>query len=110
MSLWLNFSSFSTYVFSDFSQGGGDDIHLFRYRQSLFKNKVNTGLFFQRKHYPVGGINDYNQVVAYNLNVQASRYYFTTEFATSSVPSDSIISSLNDNYNIENFLKTQFDI
>ena len=83
------------YVFSDFSQGGGDDIHMFRYRQSLLKKKINTGLFFLRKHYSTGGINDYNQVIAYDLNVQLSQYYFTTEFALSDVPSDPIISELN---------------
>ena len=107
---WHSFNGSMTYVFSDFSQGGGDDIHLFRYRQSLFKNKINTGLFFQRKHYPTGEKNDYNQVVAYNLNIQTSRYYLTTEFATSSVPSDSTISSLNDSYDIDNFFKSNIAI
>ena len=59
--VWHSYNGSMTYVFSDFSQGEGDDVHLFRYRQSLFKNKLNTGLFFQRKLYSNGGKFDYNE-------------------------------------------------
>ena len=53
--LWHRLNGSLTYVFSDFSQGEGDDIHLIRYRQSLFKNKFNSGIFFQRIFYSNGG-------------------------------------------------------
>ena len=96
--LWHSFKGSMTYVFSDFSQGEGDDIHLIRYRQSLFKNKINTGLFLQRKYYSSGYELDYNQVVANDLKISLGRYYFTSEVAISEVPSDSIITELSSKY------------
>ena len=99
-----------TYVFSDFSQGSGDDIHLFRYRKSLFENKLNAGLFYQRKNYQSGKMNDYNQVIAYDLKIHNGNYYFSTEFAASRVPSDSMITSMNDEYGKEDFLKSNVAI
>ena len=104
--LWHARDGSMTYVFSDFSQGGGDDIHLLRYRQSLLKNKVNAGIFFQRKYYSTGNQNDYNQVVAHDLKISAGRYYFVAEFSTSDVPSDSLISNLNNNYQTKDFFKS----
>ncbi len=107
---WHTYNGSMSYVFSDFSQDGGDDIHLFRYRQSLFNNKINTGLFFQRKHYPTGEVKDYNQVVGYDIKIRTGRYYFTTEIAASEVPSDSLISNLTSSYNKQDFLKSNFAI
>jgi len=107
---WHTYKGSISYVFSDFSQDGGDDIHLFRYRQSLLNNKINTGLFFQRKHYPTGGIKDYNQVIGYDIKIRAGKYYFSTEIAMSEVPSDSVISSLTDSYDDSDFLKSNFAI
>ena len=46
---WTPKNRSMTYVFSDFSQGSGDDIHLFRYRKSFFNNKINSGLFIKEK-------------------------------------------------------------
>jgi hypothetical protein len=107
---WHNYNGSMTYVFSDYSQGGGDDIHLIRYRQSLLKNKINTGLFFQRKHFPTGNLQDYNQVIAHDLKIHAGRYYFTSEIAISNVPSDSSITDLNDDYQSKDFFKSNVAI
>ena len=95
-----------TYVFSDFSQGSGDDIHLLRYRKSLFNNKMNTGISYLRKHYFMAESYDYNQVIAYDLKVQKGRYYFSTEFAVSEVPSDLEITELNKEIRKKNILKS----
>ena len=108
--LWHTYNGSMTYVFSDFSQGGGDDIHLFRYRQSLFKNKVNIGTSFQRKHYPMGSLKDYNQIIAHDLKIYAGRYYIATELAVSDVPSESLITDLNNNYKSDDFLKSNIAI
>ena len=104
--LWHAHNGSMTYVFSDFSQGGGDDIHLFRYRQSFLNNKVNTGMFLLRKHYPTGNLEDYNQVIACDLRIYSGRYSLTTEFAFSDVPGDSLITELNNSYQAEDFLKS----
>ena len=104
--LWHQYNGSMTYVFSDFSQGAGDDIHLFRYRQSLFKNKVNAGLFLQRKYYSSGNQEDYNQVLANDLKISLGRYYITTELAVSDVPSDSIITTLSNHYRSNDFFKS----
>jgi len=96
--LWHVQKGSMTYVFSDFSQGSGDDIHLFRYRKLFFKDKIHTGLFLQRKHYSSGDINDYNQVIAFDTKIRSGKYYFSTEFAISDVPSDSLVSQLGNNY------------
>ena len=105
---WLNGSM--TYVFSDFSQGEGDDIHLFRYRQSLFNNKINTGIFFQRKYYSTGNQNDYNQVLAHDFKLNIGKYYFANEIAISQVPSDTLITKLNSSYLGTEFLKSNIAI
>ena len=104
--LWHRYNGSMTYLFSDFSQGEGDDIHLIRYRQSLFKNKINTGLFLQRKYYSSGYESDYNQIIANDLKISMGRYYFTSELAVSSVPSDSIITDLSIQYQDSDFLKS----
>ena len=104
--LWHTYNGSLTYIVSDFSQGGGDDIHLFRYRQSLLDNKINTGIFFQRKYYPTGNLNDYNQVIAQDLKIHLGRYYFSTEFAISEVPSE----TLNDNYQRDDYFKSNVAI
>lgn len=108
--LWHHFNCSMTYVFSDLSQGGGDDIHLLRYRQSLFNNKVNTGLFFQRKHYPTGNLKDYNQVIAQDLQLRLGRYYFAIEIATSDVPSETMITNLNESYEMKDILKSNIAV
>ena len=108
--LWHRLNGSLTYVFSDFSQGEGDDIHLLRYRQSLFKNKLNTGIFFQRKFYSNGAKLDYNEVIANDIKISLGRYYFTSEIALSAVPSDSAITELAENYQKENFLKSNIAI
>jgi len=51
LDLWEPWGGSATYVFSDFSQGDSDDIHLVRLRQNLFKDKFKTGIFYQRKNY-----------------------------------------------------------
>ena len=95
---WDKYNSSATYVFSDFSQGSGDDVHLLRFRQSLLKNKLKTGIFFLRKNYATGGKNDYNQVIATDLKWQFGRYFLDTEFAGSSVPSEEDTNALNKIY------------
>ncbi len=106
LDLWHSHNGSMSYLFSDFSQGGGDDIHLFRYRQSLLQNKINTGLFFQRKYYASGNLQEYNQVIAHDLKIRFNRYYFATEFAISDVPSDSVITNTTNNYEAEDFFKS----
>ena len=106
LDLWHRYNGSMTYVFSDFSQGDGDDIHLIRYRQSLFNNKINTGLFLQRKYYSSGHELDYNQVLANDLKISLGRYYFTSELAVSAVPSDSIITELSNNYKDSDLIKS----
>ena len=103
---WSNKNRSITYVFSDFSQGSGDDIHLVRYRKSFFNDKVNSGLFYQRKNYQSGELHDYNEVIAYDLKIHYEKYYFSTEFAVSQVPSDLIITNLNNQYKKEDFFKS----
>jgi len=103
---WHRYNGSMTYVFSDFSQGEGDDIHLVRYRQSLFNNKINTGIFLQRKYYASGYELDYNQVVANDLKISLGRYYFTSEIALSDVPSDSIITDLSNKYRDGDLIKS----
>jgi len=110
LDFWHKYNGSMTYVFSDFSQGAGDDIHLLRYRQSLFKNKVNAGLFFQRKYYSSAELEDYNQVLANDIKVSLGRYYITTEFAVSDVPSDSTITALSNHYRSNDFLKSNIAI
>ncbi len=108
--IWNPYNTSVTYVFSDFSQGGGDDIHLLRFRKSFLNKKINSGVFFLRKHYPTGGVDDYNQVIAYDLNIQTSKYYIATEFSTSTVPSDLTLSTLSKSYGLEDFYKSNFAI
>ena len=88
--LWDNGNRSMSYVFSDFSQGGGDDVHLVRFRQSYLNDKLNSGIFLLRKNYSTGNLYDYNQVIATDFNVFLGKYYFTTELAVSDVPSESI--------------------
>ena len=108
--LWNNSDRSMSYVFSDFSQGGGDDVHLFRFRQSFLKNKINSGMFLLRKNYSTGDLNDYNQVIATDFNIFFGRYYFTTELAISEVPSETIISELNNDYGFDETLKSNVAI
>lgn len=98
---WHNHNGSMTYVFSDFSSGGGDDIHLFRYRQSFRENKINTGLFFQRKNNASGADKDFNQVVASDFKMRLGKYYINTEVAISSTPSDSLITAIDNKYHKE---------
>ena len=106
LDLWHSYNGSMSYIFSDFSQGSGDDIHLFRYRQSIFKNKVHSGLSIQKKNYASASTNDFNQVIAHDLKVYVGRYYVATEFAISDVPGDSVITSLNNEYKDNDFLKS----
>ena len=55
-------------------------------------------------------MNDYNQVIAYDLKIHNGNYYFSTEFAASRVPSDSMIISMNDEYGEEDFFKSNVAI
>lgn len=95
---WHPHNGSMSYVFSDFSQGSGDDIHLLRYRQSFLKEKLRTGIFFQRKHYSTEAPKDYNQVAAIDLKLQAGRYFFNGETAVSWTPSDDDIVTQNEEY------------
>ena len=107
---WHRYNGSMTYVISDYSQGDDDDIHLFRFRQALLNNKVNLGLLFQRKHFQTGILEDYNQVIAYDLKIHLGRYYITTEIATSHVPNDSLIADLNNTYLTDDFFKSNVAI
>ena len=95
---WHPYNGSMSYVFSDFSQGSGDDIHLFRYRHALLNDKLRTGIFFQRKHYPSGATKDYNQVAAIDLKLQAGSYFFNGETAVSWTPAEDDIVSQNEEY------------
>ena len=75
-------------------------------KQKLSLQKI----FFQRKHYPTGNLKDYNQVIAHDLKIHVGRYYFTSEIAISNVPSDSSITDLNDDYQSEDFFKSNVAI
>ena len=104
--LWHSYRGSMTYVFSDFSQGEGDDIHLLRLRQSLLKNKLNFGIFFQRKHYSSGKKNDFNQVLANDIKLAIGKYYFNSEIAISLVPGDSTITTLTESYSGSDLFKS----
>ena len=106
LDLWHAYNGSLTYVLSDFSQGSGDDIHILKYRQSMFSNKVNSGFSIQQKNYSSGYSDDYNQVIAYDLKINSGKYYFNTEFAVSHVPSDSYITNLTDSYTKKEFFKS----
>jgi len=89
---WYPHNGSLTYVFSDFSGGGSDDIHLLRLRQSYLKNHLFTGLFYQRKNYGTNGVQDYNELIGTDLKWSfGSRYYLNAELATTRVPSDSTV-------------------
>jgi len=85
--VWHSKKGSMTYVFSDYSQGAGDDIHLFRIRQSFLKNKLKAGVFFQRKNsleyneQEAKNMEEYNQVVATDLKLSLGRYFFNGEIA-----------------------------
>ena len=108
--LWHQYNGSMTYVMSDYSQGGGDDIHLLRYRQSLLNKKLNFGIFFQRKQYSTGDFNDYNQVIAQDLKFNIGQYYVMIEIAHSKVPNDSLITTLSKQYRNSNFINSNFAI
>ena len=107
---WHNYNGSFTYVLSDYSQGGSDDIHLLRYRQSFMKNKINSGVFYQRKYYSSGRINDYNQIIAHDIKFNLGTYYFVIESAFSDVPSDSITTMLSQYYREDNFFNSNFAV
>ena len=96
--LWEDWGGSATYVFSDFSQGESDDIHLLRLRQAFLGNKIKAGLFYQRKNYGFGGEKEYNQVIAIDERLQFRNYFFNIEFAVSQVPSEKDIVELNKDY------------
>ncbi len=106
LDLWHKLNGSMTYVFSDFSQGDSDDIHLIRYRQSFLNNKVNAGFYMLRKNYSSGISNEYNQVLASDLKLFIGRYFFNTEIAVSEVPSDATIEVLNNSYDKNEILKS----
>jgi len=107
---WHSWGGSMTYVFSDFSQDGGDDIHLFRFRQSLFSNNLNTGISLQQKNYPSGEHQDYNRVVACDLRAHFGRYYLSTEIAKTEVPGDSLVNQLNNRYSDDEIFKSNIAI
>jgi len=98
LDLWESWGGSATYVFSDFSSGVGDDIHLLRLRQSFLHKKLFTGIFYQRKNYGTGGQKDYNEVVATDIKIQFGRYFFNGELAFGNVPSEQEVVSLNKSY------------
>ncbi len=102
LDVWYPFGGSFTYVFSDFSSGEGDDIHLFRIRQSLFKNKLNTGIFYQRKNYnesnPALQKDAFNDVLANDYKLRLGRYFINWEIAASRVPSEKNLTDLTKKY------------
>ncbi len=102
LDVWYPFGGSFTYVFSDFSAGQGDDIHLFRIRQSLFKNRLNTGIFYQRKNYNEQNENlqekAFNDVIANDYKLRLGKYFINWEFALSRVPSEKELTDLTNNY------------
>jgi len=73
LDIWHPFNGSFTYVFSDYSSGIGDDIHLLRLRQSFIDSKLHTGIFYQRKNYSSSGKNDFNEVVATDFRYSIGR-------------------------------------
>ena len=96
--LWHPYNGSFTYVFSDYSSGIGDDIHLLRYRQSFFQSKLNTGIFYQRKNYSSGMNKEFNEVIATDIRANLGRYFLTTEFAYTQDPSNKEITNLSEQY------------
>ncbi len=94
---WYPYGGSFTYVFSDFSSGEGDDVHLMRYRQSL-SERVRFGVFYQRKNYSTAQENDYNEVAAVDFHAGMGRYILNTEFAWSDVPAEEDVQAQNDEY------------
>ena len=106
--LWHPHNGSMTYVFSDFSQGSGDDIHLMRLRQEFFQSKFKTGLFLQQKNYATGLEEDYNRVIAQDFKLNIDKYYLNAEYAFSFVPSEDETSDLTEEYQkkAEDFYKS----
>ena len=95
-----------TYVFSDFSSGEGDDVHLMRYRQNL-SERIRFGVFYQRKNIYTAAKDDYKEVLAADFHAGLDRYYLNAEFAWSEDPSDDYIQQKNDEYSgAKDFLKS----
>jgi len=103
--IWEQWGGSASYVFSDFSQGESDDIHLLRLRQSFWDEKFKTGLFFQRKNYGSGAKKEYNQVIATDDKIRFSNYQFNIEFAVSTVPSEQELSDTNKSHHGESWEK-----
>lgn len=96
--LWAPFGGSATYVFSDFSQGDSDDIHLVRLRQNIYKNNLRAGMFYQRKNYGIGDKDSYNEVWAFDEHAELGNYQLNMEFAFSSVPSEQEITDTLEHY------------
>jgi len=87
-----------TYIVSDFSSDGGDDVHLGRFRQALFDNNLRLGFTYQRKNDASGGARDYNMVLAGDLRYQLQNYYISWELAGTDEPSDQEVVDKLDEY------------
>ncbi|HNX01990.1 MAG TPA: hypothetical protein PKK33_11525, partial [Candidatus Cloacimonadota bacterium] len=90
LDLWFPWNGSVTYVFSDYSNGQNDDIHLLRLRQSIIKDKLFMGAFYQRKNYGNSTLRlNYNEIYASDLHWTINKkYYVAAEFACSTVPSE----------------------
>ncbi|RLG28663.1 hypothetical protein DRO03_09350, partial [Methanosarcinales archaeon] len=91
LDVWYPFGGSVTYVFSDFSSGEGDDIHLLRLRQLFLNGKISSGIFYQRKSYNTedNQKNAFNEVVANDYRIKLGKYFISWEYALSRVPSES---------------------
>jgi hypothetical protein len=100
LDLWYPWNGSLTYVFSDFSGGQGDDIHLLRLRQSIIRDKLFMGGFYQRKNYGTSTTRlNYNEIYASDIRWSITKqYYLTAEFACSEVPSEPIVTNEAINY------------
>jgi hypothetical protein len=90
LDLWYPGNGSLTYVFSDYSGGQNDDIHLLRLRQSIIRDKLFMGGFYQRKNYGTSTSRlNYNEIYASDIRwTIAKKYYLAAEFACSAVPSE----------------------
>ncbi len=100
LDLWYPGNGSLTYVFSDYSGGQSDDIHLLRFRQSIVKDKLFMGAFYQRKNYTTSTSRlNYNEIYASDIRwTIAKKYSIAAEFACSAVPSEPLVDAEAINY------------
>ncbi len=110
LDFWHNKDGGLSYVFADNSDGSGDDLHLLRLRQNFLDKDIRSGLFFLRKNYPQAQKNDFNQVIAGDINAKfLKKYYLRADLSVSQVPAEGELTDESRSYHrgsLVNYLKS----